>query len=704
MHRFGIPLLFASTLFLSASLLFSVQPLIGKLLLPKFGGAPAVWNTCMVFFQATLLAGYGYSHLLTRRLNLRRQALSQGALLLLPLLVLPILVPPKWAPPPDSDPILPLLGLLLVSVGLPFFAVSTMSPLLQRWFASSGYHAAGDPYFLNSAGNTGSMLALLSYPILIEPNFALRPQAWLWTAGYLVLVVLTVACAAVLWREGHREAAHAPLTRRGGSVPAPARNPAVPGGVWTRVLWIMLAFVPSSLMLGVTTYLTTDIAPVPFMWIIPLTLYLLSFILVFANMPSWIHRVAVWLLPVTVIYLATIMRDISVEMSRMIVAHLLTFFLAAMVCHGELARLRPPAEHLTEFYWWMSVGGVLGGLFNALAAPFVFTSVLEYPLVLVFALVLLPGLFPNPSTPWRRRLNRAAPWVLAGLAAILFIRNESLHEASARVVFRERNFYGILNVGTGQDNRTYTLAHGNVRHGVQFRGEDPRVRRIPLLYYFPTSPIGQVFRAFRDGAAKRAVAVIGLGAGSLASYADRGQEFTFYEIDPAVVRVAQQSVYFTFLSDAAARGATLNIVLGDARAQLDRAPENSYDLIVLDAFSGDAIPVHLLTREAIELYMRKLKPHGLLALHITNDYLDLAPVVGSLAQALTLAGRIQNDAEISDDELRQGKQPSTWAILARQPYDLGPLAGDSRWKPLSARPTPSTWTDDYSNVFSAFRW
>jgi SAM-dependent methyltransferase len=699
MRRFALPLLFAGTLFLSASLLFSVQPLIGKLLLPKFGGAAAVWNTCMVFFQAVLLMGYGYSHLLTHWLSLRNQAICQGALLLTPLLVLPIVVPPNWVPAPDIDPILSLLGLLLVVVGLPFFTVSTMSPLLQRWFAESGHPAAKDPYFLNSASNAGSMLALLSYPTLIEPSLALRPQGWLWTAGYLLLMALTAICATVACRAERREPSIDSIAAR-----ATASSVAsAPNDTRAKLLWILLAFVPSSLMLGVTTCLTTDIAPVPFMWIVPLALYLLSFILVFAQPPAWVHRSAVWLLPVAVIYLANIMYDNWVSKEQKIAVHLLTFFLAAMVCHGELARRRPAAEHLTGFYWWMSVGGVLGGLFTALAAPFIFTSAVEYPLVLVLALALLPPLVANAGAAWRPWFNKLTPWALAGLAAIIFFRFERLHDAALGSVYRERNFYGILDVCASPDNRSFTFTHGNVRHGTQFRSEDPRMRRIPTLYFFPTGPIGQVFREFRS-LGKSKVAIIGLGAGSLASYAEPKQDFTFYEIDPAVLRIAAQSGYFTFLQDAEARGARVNTILGDARARFQEAPDDAYDLIVLDAFSGDAIPVHLLTREAIELYLRKLKPGGWVAMHISNKYLDLPPVVGDIAQSLQLAARIRNDDNPTEQDRQWGKEPSTWAILARQTSDLGPLANDPLWKPLAGRPNSAPWTDDYSNVFAALRW
>jgi len=360
------PVLFGLTLFVGAALLFCVQPMIAKLVLPKFGGAPAVWNTCMVFFQSALLAGYLYTHATTQWLGVRRQAILHLGLMALPWLVLPIVVARDYAPPNEAGPVWPLLALLVVTAGLPFFVVSTGAPLVQKWFAGSGHHAARDPYFLYAASNAGSMLGLLSYPLLIEPRLSLAEQSKLWTAGYALLVVLTAACAAALWRSQGRLAAEPPTptpARRGkprATEPrATGQAPAV--DLWTRLRWVSLAFAPSSLMLGVTTFLTTDVAPVPMLWVVPLALYLLSFILVFSRLPGTIHRLMVWALPAAVVWQTYLADSGSLRtLESLAPAHLATFFVAAMVCHGELARLRPAPEKLTEFYLWMSLGGRVG--------------------------------------------------------------------------------------------------------------------------------------------------------------------------------------------------------------------------------------------------------------------------------------------------------------------------------------------------------
>jgi spermidine synthase len=475
---------------------------------------------------------------------------------------------------------------------------------------------------------------------------------------------------------------------------------------WTRARWVLLAFVPSSLVLGVTTYLTTNIAPAPLMWIVPLALYLLTFILVFSRLPAWVHWALVAALPVAAICLAWVMFE-KLDPHRIretIVLNLITFFLAAMVCHGELANSRPAPRHLTEFYWWIAVGGVLGGMFNAFVAPVVFTTLIEYPLAIVLALMSAPPLPLKTRDGWSRQLNRATPYLLAAVAgAIFWFQYQHQNDSTMIVKYRERNFFGILTVKEEPASRLTALDHGNICHGLQFDNPDPRARRAPLTYFYWNGPIGQVFTCFQGPTAKRTVAVIGLGAGSLAGYADNGQTFTFYELDPAVPPVAEDPRYFTFLRDARQRGAVVNIVLGDARISMQSAAAGEYELIVLDAFSGDAIPVHLLTREAMELYLDKLKDGGLLALHITNGYLDLEPVIADLASSLKLAGRIQAEVEISADDAARCKVASTWVVLARQESDLSRLANDPRWRSLKGRTPPSLWTDDYSNVFSVFR-
>jgi hypothetical protein len=759
--EFRLQPLFATTLFLSATLLFLIQPMIAKMILPLLGGAPTVWISCMIFFQAMLLAGYLYAHAVTTWLPGRRQRLLQVGLLLLPLPLLALLTlplgiargevvtggegPGAWfgMPPVETNPIPWLLGLLLVTVGLPFFVVSTTAPLLQKWFAGTNHPAAGDPYYLYGASNLGSILALLCYPAVLEPHLGLKDQTGLWIGGYVLLILLIAGCALVAGRSAAAKPADpAP-------VPGPPASDAARPTWGRRLRWVALAFVPSSLLLGVTTYISNDIAAIPLLWIIPLVLYLLTFILAFARTPRVPHRLMAWLLPVLlVVQLAWLLAHRTDPVWAVILLHLITFFAAAMVCHGELARDRPPTGYLTEFYLWISVGGVLGGLFNVLLAPLIFSVALEYPLETALACLLGPRLDPDRQKPAMGLLNFTLPPVLAVLATavmagLLQVQPEWLGQAlmiglglgcylavrrftdrpllfgfgigalillavafleTGKLIHRERSFFGIHRVVIETDRNKYDqptgtyvkLYHGSTVHGMQRLGEttDPE----PLTYYHRNGPIGQVFAAFDGPAAKPHVAVVGLGTGSLASYGRPGQEMVFHEIDPVVKRIAEDPHYFTFLSSSQAK---VQIILGDARLSLAQAPEGRYGLIVVDAFSSDAIPTHLLTREAVEeVYLRKLAPDGLLAFHISNKYLDLEPVVAVLAAAAGLVGRIQVDA--TNKEI--GKESSTWAVLARREAHLGPLANHPRWRPLHRRPGAPLWTDDFSNVLRTFRW
>jgi hypothetical protein len=708
----------------------------------------------MVFFQAALLAGYAYAHAVPRWLGVRRQAGFHLALLLLPFLVLPLAIAPGWKPPGQANPIPWLLGLLSVSVGLPFIVVSTSGPLLQRWFANTGHRAAHDPYFLYTASNLGSMIALLSYPILIEPALTLADQRRLWAIGYAVLVILTALCAVCLWRSAPASAPEpGPTTSDAWPIQAPEKI-----SRWRRLRWVALAFVPSSLMLSATTYLTTDIAAIPLLWIIPLSLYLLSFILVFARRPLVPHAWMVRLLPLTVLLLILAMLSEATEpIWLLLLIHLLALFIIAMVCHGELARDRPQAAHLTEFYLWLSAGGVLGGLCNALVAPLVFSTVAEYPLVVILACLIRPPIKsprakkrpPDPrffapkdlvfplllgigtaglvvavrafGRPFQARLESLGleeaqanlglmyflPAVICytflgrpvrfalGVVALL-VAGLAYPGIHGRVLYRERSFFGVHRVTLNREGTLHELVHGNTVHGRQ--SLDPAQRHEPLTYYHRTGPIGQVFTAFPN---LPHVAVVGLGAGSLAAFSRPGQEFVYFEIDPTVVRIARDPAYFTFLSDAAA---PVEIVLGDARLTLNDAPAHHYNLLVLDAFSSDAIPLHLLTREAMQLYLSKLAAGGLLAFHVSNRYLDLEPVLGDLAEDTGLVCRIQKDVALAPEETQAGKSPSIWVLMARREQDLGKLARSWRWDKVTGRNGAYLWTDDFSNLFRVFQW
>lgn len=974
-----MPLVFALTLFLSATLLFLVQPMIAKMILPKFGGTPAVWNTCMVFFQAALLAGYGYAHAVPAWLGIRRQVLVHVGLLVLPFVVLPIAVSENYAPPSEAYPIPYVLALLLLTVGLPFFVVSTSAPLLQKWFANTGHPAAGDPYFLYAASNLGSMVALIGYPALVEPYLRLQSQGWLWTAGYAVLLAATAICAWLVYKTApatllaeapatetsptngsapSSEAANesdqplphedtgavrskkrkakrkqfadataktsrnavtikdrtAATSRTDGFVEEDRLDEVTPG---RRLYWVALAFVPSSLMLGVTTYLTTDIAAIPLLWVIPLALYLCSFILVFSQSPRRVemallgslielapagqrpkwreaiaggvgHKALILLMPVAILLLIfMILSKVQpAKITTVFELHLATLFLVAMVCHGELARDRPAARYLTEFYLWMSLGGVLGGMFNALLAPLVFTQISEYRLALVLACLVLPTLGAPEKGRWTRIMDIGLPavlgmlavglvvkrWIdalgnlsktegekytfwtpvksfldqlrplpdwesgwylwlgLLGLAAavayIVFTRKERLdriidvetalalgvlsaaimirppesavewyYKALERlpeklgqmlvvsderlmaiitfglpalfcyifverpvrfalcvgafllagtvdadlktntVLHRERSFFGAINVKVA---RTYdqifnprlmcdhTLTHGTTLHGEQHFYSDTEVfsafalglgscnpletasvdlvgqhmldrRREALTYYHRRGPIGQVIDEL-ERRGKPAIAVVGLGTGTLASYGQPGQTFTYYEIDPAVRRIAYNRDWFTYLGDALDRGVNLKVDMGDARLRLGRSQDPPYGLIAVDAFSSDAIPVHLITREALQLYMNKLADDGIVAFHISNRHLNLEPVLVNLAredglQVLELSDR-------KDDLL--GKSASTWVFLARHMSAFGELAAKisrwptdpyRRWKDLIRKPSADSLSD-----------
>ncbi len=731
-------LLFAGTMFLSAALLFCVQPLLARLILPLLGGSPAVWNTCMVFFQAVLLAGYLYAHAATAWLGVRRQALLHAALVWVPLLVLPLglVADASRSVPSQGNPIPWLLGVLLASVGLPFFVVSTTAPLLQKWFAGTGHPAAHDPYFLYSASNLGSILALLSYPFLLEPLFTLKMQGWLWTAGYVLLACLIAVCALFVWRAR-------PAATKSETNPGSLATDHFPLTTARRLRWVALAFVPSSLMLGVTLYISTDIAAIPLLWVIPLALYLLSFILVFASRPPLPHYAVSALMPMVVLgALVLFLLGGSHSSWPMLGFHLLAFFVVALFCHGELAQDRPPAAHLTEFYLWLSVGGVLGGLFNTLVPPLLFTqvSVAEYPLVLVFACLLLPVPVAGRSLWARRWLDVAVPlafgastvaiffvWkppaqlgipllvILTGLCYPLVSRPLRLAlsllmilvplitlDLAGHTLHRERTFFGLLRVTDDPDTSLRKLMHGSTMHGIQ--DLRPERRGEPLAYYHRTGPIGQVFEDFNARAPNGRVAAIGLGVGALACYAQPGQDWTFFEIDPAVVRIARNPDLFTYLADCKAH--SLQIVLGDARLQLAQTRE-CYDLIVLDAFSSDSIPVHLLTAEALGVYLEHLAPGGSLAFHISNRYLDLKPVLADLASTCPAGPLIcyaRDDVEVSEAETKAGKLPSQWVVMARAAADLGPLTSDPRWQRLPERPGATGWTDDFSNILSVFRW
>ena len=733
---------FTATIFVSALLLFVVQPMVAKMILPRLGGTPAVWNTCLVFFQAVLLAGYAYAHLTTSWLGVRRQAALHVGVLLVPLLVLPIVVDRVDLPAAGSSPTVWLLGCLLMTVGLPFFVVSTSGPLLQKWFAGTNHPSAKDPFFLYAASNVGSLIALLGYPLLLERWLPVAGQSRAWSYGYMLLIALVCACAALLWWRRHRPSGAIGVTPAGGDIEAIESSTTAPT-LSRRMWWLFAAFVPSSLMLGVTTHITSNLAPVPLLWVLPLSIYLLTFALVFARKPLIPSALTAKLLPFMVLPLAIIT---VIELPKLgwvsILGHLTTFFVAAMVCHGQLARSRPHVRHLTEFYLWISIGGVLGGIFNALISPVVFSSIAEYPIALVLACFLLPRGRSVESDAEAGRNDLTVPLAVAGvaIAAIVAIRlggwGDSLgmrlvlFGPLALVCFSfkdrpvrftlgfavfvaalpyycamhrgtdlhtSRNFFGVKRVTVDPDDRIRILVHGTTTHGKQFI--DPARRDEPLTYYHRTGPLGDIFATFSGDAAKTRVAAIGLGAGSLASYIGPEQSVTFYEIDPEIERIARNPEYFTFLSDC--RG-DVEVMVGDGRLTLAQSPDRHYGLIVLDAFSSDAIPTHLLTREAIELYLSKLEDDGVLVFHISNRYLNLEPLIAGLGADAGLVGLTRTDTKLTALEEADGKTPSIYAVLARNRKHLGGLANHPDWTPLLDPSGAKVWTDQYTSILSFF--
>ncbi len=736
--------LFALTIFCSAYLLFLVQPMVGKMVLPYLGGTPAVWNTCMVFFQALLLAGYAYVHGSVHWLGVRKQAAVHLIVLLLPLLVLPITIDTQSVPTELDNPIGWLLFRLLLGVGLPFFVISTSAPLLQMWFAETSHRSAKDPYFLYAASNFGSMIALLGYPIFVEPAFALDDQRILWKYGYIALIILAFACAITMWRSRKpvdAESNHPEFTNDAASIPAE------PLARWRQIRWVLLAFVPSSLMLGVTTHITTEIAPVPLLWVIPLAIYLFTFVLVFAKKQILPHRIVLMLLVIFIV--PTALMTVRNEAQFGLIPlpfHLFTFFLVAMACHGEMAADRPATSHLTKFYLLMSVGGVLGGIANSMVAPIVFRTLAEYPLVMVLACFALATKPKSLSLDRRIGQDFGYAVVFGAVVAVMLIYMRKNNAGPANgfnpitllvpaalcwactnrptrfafmvasmvtvsLVFYEmkteqplhmsRNFYGTKRVVIEADGSVHTFIHGATVHGIQALTDTSAP--VPRTYFHPDGPVGDVFELINRRTGPKNVAVIGLGVGSMASpiYAQKTDRYTFYEIDPAVARIAKNPDYFTFLENCPAE---IEVVLGDGRLTLANSPDNHFDAIFLDAFSSDAIPTHLLTREAVQLYESKLKDGGLLTFNMSNRYLDLAPLLATLAQDTGFECAKRDDILTPEVKVKTGRFSSRFMVLAQNKNDIRLLQAIGDWKPVNIDGDHPVWTDKYTNVFRLLNW
>jgi hypothetical protein len=726
--------LFASTMFLSGFLLFLVEPMTAKMVLPILGGVPMVWNSCVVFFQVVMLAGYAYAFLASRSLTIRQQVLVHACVLAAPTVALPFMIESGLVTPPPGNPLPWLMWLLTLRIGLPFFALATSASVFQHWLSRTDHPAAGDPYFLYSASNHGCLTALAAYPVIIEPLLTLREQTRFWALGYVALVALAGGCGIVAWRRATKDATDpatvaAQATRSARAAVTASR----------RIRWITLAFVPSSLMLAVTSYLSTDIAAVPLLWIVPLAIYLTTFALAFGRRSQAAFAASTRAVPLLVVPLVLFMlAGVREPLALLVLLHLGGFGAIALYCHGKLARDRPDAWHLTEFYVWVSVGGMAGGLLSTLVAPVIFRTIGEYPLVLMLGCLLFRAPGNAVGAPRSVILDVALPMTAGGLAAAVLIAARTgqlplsmqiaglsipallaftqrrspgrfglslalmlasglaFSNSGGRVLYEARTFFGVYRVTEDPTGRYHGLAHGTTLHGMQALA--PERRAEALTYYHATGPFGQAWRALPGAAGGRAIGVIGLGVGTLATYATPAQRWTFFEIDPAIERIARDRSYFTFMD---ACGDRCRVVIGDARLSLGRVAPRSYDLLVLDAFSSDAIPIHLMTREALELYLSRLGDGGALLLHVSNRHLSLAPVVARLAESEGLIALQQ--VEVVGPTAPPGKSSSHWIAMARTRADLGALAADDRWRPLAASDGTPLWTDDFSNILSVLR-
>ena len=733
---------YALTLLISAALLFSVQPMFSKMILPLLGGTPQVWNTAMLFFQLCLLGGYAYAHGTSRLLSMRMQAGVHVILLAVFIFVLPFGIPEGWSPPVDKDPTIWQLSLMAMTVGGPFFVLAGSAPMLQRWFAGSEHPDAHNPYFLYGASNLGSMSSLLLYPVLFEPLMKLSEQSDTWMYGYFLLISLTVFSALLIWRS--QKAGESPKAAKSGGEPV----------TWAqRFSWIFLAFVPSSLMLGVTTFITTDISSVPLLWIIPLAIYVGTFILVFARKPLLSEKVL--RLCFDVLLAGLILQNIitfftSIDPLPLIALHMALFFFAAMVCHTALANSRPHASHLTEFYLLMSVGGALGGFFNAIIAPQFLILPIEYGIVLGLA-VLTRFYLDEPhslknfiegtlasfkkeglNTVFTRNGIIIIAIAILGIFAfglpsqnvltfsacaiavlLLLVRNTRWHfgfgviltlllfplgfhwgqHNFTNIIHQDRNFFGVIRVIDTVDEER-VLMHGTTNHGAQALSEEHKMT--PLSYYSPSSPINDVFSYFDGRGGKQQFGVLGLGIGVTACFDKKDRHFDFYEIDPDIADVAVNEEYFTYMSDC---GSPYEIILGDGRLTLQDKPEDHYDLLVLDAFSSDNIPVHLVTKEAVEIYLSKIKENGVVIFNVSNNYIDLEPVLSLIAEELD----VHYLADLSDGGTIPGTDlayyPAHFFVMTRSDRVKRYLEGKD-WSAGMKREGVKVWSDQYSNILS----
>src|SRR5262245_39953013 len=731
-----ILVVYTLAIFVSALLLFSVQPLFTKMVLPRLGGSPAVWSVAMVFFQSLLLAGYAYAHYLTRATNHVSPVLVHLGLLAADVVRLPLSIHSGWGEPPTSGYPFWLLGLFAVSIGLPFFALAANNPLLQAWFVRTGHPNGPDPYFLYASSNIGSFLALLSYPVLLEPMFTLRIQNLIWTGGYGLLILLIAGCGVLLLQSPPNAAAL--------NMPEDDADAAAPSWL-LRARWIFLAAVPSGLLIAVTAHISTDVAAAPLLWVLPLSLYLLTWVLVFQSRPLLPHWLMLLLQPLAIAGVV-ILLAFGGEQNLLLTlgGHQLCFFIIAMACHGELARTRPAAKYLTGFYVALSFGGMVGGLFAGLIAPFTFSWIAEYPILLALAALCRPTgnerlprwshwywpflaalavalIAPAWSTGkvfvWfdtNRVWVIGAVGVLAALlalglnanrwkifatvaVALILLRAYPADEGRVETV---RSFFGVHKIVVTPNGQYHVLMHGTTIHGAEkFKNDDGTPvtgQPEPITYYHKDGGIGQAITAIRErkGAPLR-VAVIGLGSGTLVCASEPGEDWKFFEIDQTMVDTARDPKYFTYIQVCEPN---LEPVIGDARLTFAREPNGVYDLIIVDAYSSDAIPIHLATEEAMEIYKSKLAPQGAVVMHVSNRHLELSSVVVDIADANDLKSWVHSEDSNRDSEYIFS---TSVVVSAREETDVGKLASSDQWALTEAEDNQRVWTDDYSNVLGA---
>jgi SAM-dependent methyltransferase len=683
LRRGATPLaLYAVTIFASAFLLFQIEPMIAKMVLPWFGGSAAVWTTCLLFFQTVLLAGYLYAHVAVNRLAPRTLVWLHLALLAASLTLLPVIPNPAWKPMGNEDPSWRILGLLAVTLGLPYLLLSATSPMVQAWYARTHQQAA--PYRLFALSNAGSMLALVTYPLLVEPKLSTKHQAWGWSAGYVAYVVL---CGAVAWGARH-----------GRTLPDEAAEGEPPG--WKlQLMWLSLAACGSTLLLAVTNHLTQNVASIPFLWILPLALYLLSFILCFEGR-GWYQRGTFLKLGVVALGMMAYALGnnfLNLKLGALIPVFASGLVACCMVCHGELARLKPSHQHLTSFYLMISVGGALGGVLVGLVAPHFFTGYFELQIALVWCAVMMVIVLRPGSSGIEQRWLALAVWIgvmvaTVGMAGYLGYEVREFRSGSRLLV---RNFYGALRVndeGDGvEEAQIRKLTHGTINHGEEFMDDARHMQ--PTTYYGYKSGIGLTIVEAERRLGLR-VGVIGLGAGTIAAYGRPGDVYRFYDINPLVIGIARSQ--FRFVPESKGK---VEVVLGDARLSMERESPQNYDILAVDAFSSDSIPIHLLTGEAFALYFRHLQPGGVLAVHVSNKHLDLAPVVDVAARAL---GKHAMLIDTEDDDDNAVFSASWVMVSGRQSYFQFPLI-QAAATPITGNARLRMWTDDYSNLFQILK-